>query len=107
MLILKDIGKVSALSSKAKVSADINTDTKVNIDDIMSILKVIGGVTKHSDLQDQFVLRDSNSSDPFSSATFDVGGGSLKPKLFLIGRCRWFLLYIRLIYLSRVYSILN
>ena len=58
MLILKDIGKVSALSSKAKVSADINSDANVNIDDIMSILKVIGGVESH-DLQDQFVLRNA------------------------------------------------
>ena len=85
MLILKDIGKVSELSSKAKVSADINTDSQININDIMSILKIIGGITNHSDLQDQFVLRDSNSSDPFSSATFDVGGGSLNLNCFLLG----------------------
>ena len=50
MAILKDIGKVTTLSNKAKVGADINTDSKVNIDDIMAILKIIGGVNKHSDL---------------------------------------------------------
>ena len=76
MLILKDIGKVSLLSNSQKVAADINQDTKVNIDDIMKILKIIGQVEKHSDLTNQFVVRDSTSSDPFSDINLNLNSGS-------------------------------
>ncbi len=49
------------------------------------MLKMIGSVKKHSDLGDQFVIRDSQASDPFTSPTFDVGGGSLTLNSFLLG----------------------
>ena len=45
------------MSNSQKVSADINQDTKVNIDDIMKILKIIGGIEKHSDLSNQYVVK--------------------------------------------------
>ena len=76
MLILKDIGKVSSLTVGAKVSADINEDGKVNIDDVMKILKIIGQVEKHADLSNQFVVRDSSLSDPFTSKVVSFKSGS-------------------------------
>ena len=86
MAILKDIGKVTTLSNKGKVGADINTDGKVNIDDIMSILKIIGGVNKHSDLSNQFVLRNNSESDPFTNNTFKIESpSSLTLDSYLLG----------------------
>ena len=76
MLILKDVGKVSLMSNSQKVSADINQDSKVNINDIMKILKIIGGIENHSDLSNQFVVRDSTTSDPFSNTLVNLNTGS-------------------------------
>ena len=80
------IGKVTTLSNKGKVGADINTDGKVNIDDIMSILKIIGGVIKHSDLSNQFVLRNNSETDPFTNNTFKIESpSSLTLDSYLLG----------------------
>ena len=51
----------------------------------MAIAKIMGGLTKHEDLDDQFVLRDASASDPFANPTFDVGGGSLTLNSYLLG----------------------
>ena len=59
---------------------------RVNIDDVMKILKIIGQVEKHSDLTRQFVVRDSTTSDPFSDTTINIiSGSSYSLNSYLLG----------------------
>ena len=53
----------------------------------MKILNLIGKVESHSDLSNQFVLRNAQITDQTSDAAklLDIGGGSLTLNSYLLG----------------------
>ena len=85
MSIINHIGKVKFLSDKEIVAGNITrpetNDDKVDIDDVMSILKIIGGLKK----VDQLEVREANQTNS-SSEYIDVSSGE-SPALecFLLG----------------------
>ena len=71
------VSQSKTFTNGEKVAANIDTttsgsETAIDVMDILAIAKIMGGLTKHEDLGDQFVLRDNAQSDPFTVNQFEV-----------------------------------